>query len=274
MLRSGPMETPQRLIASFTGAGVLGATPMLRCLEALERRKAEYHKAIPARVEVARERHIEDRSSWVGEGGAWRRTIEVTWEDFHREPELATHGLDGLRPRMSDLPAGLRGLRVRLGYAFPKQDARPLELAFHLLDGARWEVQLAAPAELVLDRAQLKLSRAVALLFGDLAEGLYDVLEPAYGALRLDAGVLQDQLPASGWGFYAGALVERVGRGPVEALAQRCYKSWELADGGWLLAPAPLDSPDRELEAARAGVFAACRHLPLEAMRGGTWKAD
>lgn len=268
------MRTPQRLVVSFTGAGALSATPILRCLEALERRRVEYHKAVPAAVEVAHERLVEDRADPVGQQGFWRRTIELAWQDFHREPDLSTEGLDGLRRRLPDLPPGLRGLRLRLGYAFPARDPEPVELAFHLLDGGRYEVQLATRAEPVLAREDPKRSRAEALMVADLAEALYDVLDPPYGALRLDAGVLQDQLPSSGWGFYCGALVEHAGQGATASFAARCYKSWELSDGGWFLAPAPLDAPARELDEARAALFAPCRHLTLERMRGSSWKAN
>lgn len=267
------MPSPRRLMASFTGPGVFGATPLLRVLEALERRKVLFHKAVPGLTEVARTRLVEDREDPIP-GGFTTRQVQVAWAEWRSEPQLSQDGLEGLRGALPDLPPGLRGIRVRLGYAFPKRDPEPLVLTAMILDGGRWEVRLSADGARALDAAEKKLARANALLFADLAEAMYDVLEPAYGAVRLDAGVLPDQLPDAGWGFYAGPLVERAGRGAVEAYAQGCHKSWELADGGWFLAPAPLDEPDGDLAAARDALFGPCRHLALEAMREPVWKAN
>lgn len=267
------MSTSRRLIASFAGSGVFGATPLLRVLEALERRKVLFHKAIPGRTEVAHIRLVDDVEDPMP-GGFSTRRIQLEWREFRTEPALSQEGLDGLRKALPDLPQGLRGIRVGLGYTFPKRDPEPLLLTAEILDGGRWEVRLSADGQRVLDATNKKLARANALLFADLAEGMFDVLEPAYGAVRLDAGVLPDQLPTNHWGFYCGALVERAGRGAVEAYAQGCHKSWELADGGWFLAPTPLDEPDAELAQAREALFAPCRHLALEAMREPAWKAN
>ncbi len=268
------MQTPSSLMASFTGSGTLGATPLLRLLEALENRGALFHKAVPGVVEVARERRIEDVQSVLGEGGFSVRTIQLRWEPFLTPPMLATEGLDLLRDEFKSFPQGLRGFRVRLGYAFPKREAEPLDLIVHMLDGQRYEVRLAIPASLVLDLKKKPLSRANALLLADLAEALYDVLDPAYGAIRLEPGVLPDQLPHMGWGFYCSQLVETAGRAAVEKFAASCYKSWELPDGGWFLAPKPLDELDTDQEAERQSLFAPCRHWNLEGMRGSIWKAN
>lgn len=267
------MPSPRRLLASFTGSGVFGATPLLRVLEALEKRKVEFHRAIPGRTEVARVRMVEDQEDPMP-GGFSTRRIQVEWTEFRTEPPLSQEGLDGLRKALPDLPSGLRGIRVKLGYAFPQRDPEPLLLTAFILGGGRWEVRLGADGARVLDATNKKLARANGLLYADLAEAMYDVLEPAYGAIRLDAGVLPDQLPSGQWGFFGGALVERAGRGSVEAYAAGCHKSWELADGGWFLAPRPLDEPDAEQAAARDALFAPCRHLSLEAMRESAWKAN
>jgi hypothetical protein len=267
------MSSPRRLLASFTGSGVFGATPLLRVLEALEKRKVLFHKAIPGRTEVALARLLEDTEDPMP-GGFTTRRIQLEWREFRVEPQLSQDGLGGLREALPDLPTGLRGIRVQVGYTFPKRDPEALLLTARVLDGGRWEVRLGADGERVLDATNKKLSRANALLLADLAEAMYDVLEPAYGAVRLDAGVLPDQLPTGGWGFYSGQLVERAGRGAVEAYAAGCHKSWELADGGWFLAPRPLDEPDGELAQARDALFAPCRHLALEAMREPAWKAN
>lgn len=266
------MNAPTHLIASFTGAGQLSPAPLLELLEALERRGVRYHKAVPAAVEVARERFLEDRADPVG-GGSWTRRIRLDWQPFHQEPQLAQDGLEGFRGCVEDLPGALRGLRIRLGYAFPGQEAAPVQLTCLYLDGPRWEVQLAFPAAPCLDPTHPKKGRAMALLAADVAEAVYDVLAPPYGALRFDAGVLQDQLPDSGWLFLCPALVERAGRGMVEAFSKRCAKSWELGDTGWFLAPTFLEEVDEVLEEERRRLLAFARHLTLEGMRGAGWQA-
>lgn len=261
-----PPVEPRRVIAAFAGPGVLEAGHLLRVLEALELRKALYHKKIPALVEVAREQEVLDHGGWVGAGDVTRREVLLRWEELHREPPLSTEGLAGLREFLREFPAGARGLRVALGYAFPGREPERLELAAFPLDGGRYEVRLAADAARVLDPADPRKARANALMLADLAEAIYDVLAPPYGALRVDGGVLPDQVPTRGWGYYSAALIERAGRAAVEELAGRCYKSWELADGGWFLAPAAMDDPQDALVAARAGLFGPLRHLPLERM--------
>lgn len=285
MILSGPMGSPgeapdppaeagpdrREVVAAFAGVGPLRASPLLQVMEALERRRAEYHKKIPAVVEAAHEVDVLDAFPPLGEGGVSRRTVQLAWAEVHREPTLSTDGLDGFRSFLASLPPGLRGLRTVLSYPFPGGDPEPLEVRFLIGDAGRFEVQLAAPALRVLDAAEPKRARAAALMFADLAEGVYDALGCPYGGLRLDGGVLPDHLPGGGWTYHGGALVERAGRGAVEAFAQRCFKSWELADGGWFLAPAPLDAPDAALDAARGELFAACRHLPLERMGGRGW---
>jgi hypothetical protein len=264
------MKRPTRLLTSFAGTGVLTAAPLVQLCEALERRGVEYHKAIPARIEVAQEEAFEDHF----EEASWERRICFQWQEFHVEPLLSQDGLEGFRRKVGDLPRGVRGLKIRLGYALPGEEAGPVELAIFFLAGARWEVQLGFPAEPFMNPKKPSLGRAAALLVADLGEAMYDVLSPPYGALRFDAGVISGQLPESGWSYFCGDLVEQVGRDRVEGLARRCAKSWELADGGWFLAPSFLDSVDEILEEERRRLFAAIRHLTLEDMRGSGWKAN
>lgn len=245
---------------------------MLAALEALERRGVLYHKAVPALVEVAEEQWLEDGVEQVQGRECWSRRIRVAWAEFHREAPLFQEGLEGFRARLGDLPSAGRGVRVRLGYAFPGGEAQPAVLTCLQSDGQRWEIQLAFPAEVVLGEPPARRKNAHCLLVADLAEALYDVLGAPYGALRFDAGVLPDQLPRFGWSFLAAALVEVAGRAQVEAFSRRCFKSWELADGGWFLAPAPLLERDEALEQERERLLAPARHLTLETMGGHGWK--
>lgn len=264
----GGARPPGRVLASFAGAGILDAGRILAVLEALERRGAAYHRQLPAEAEVARDAVLEDRADPVGTPGATVRTIRMAWTPFHKEPELSTEGLAGLRARLPGLPDRWLGFRVRLAYAFRKDPHEPLELAFFQGSGEHYEVQASVGAGRFGPPAEARLARADALLLADLGEALWDVLAPAYGAIRPDAGVLPDEVPLTGWGYYGPVLVERAGRQGVEAFAARCLKAWELADKGWFLAPGPLGGTDPELEAWRESLFRPIRHLTLAGMRG------
>ncbi len=272
--RPVPGQADGKVLVSLAGTGVPGGAWILRALEALEARGARYHKRIPAVSEVSLERETTVRGGPVGSGGFTEVVHRHSWASFLVEPELSTEGLDGLRTRIGSLPPRIRGFRTRLGYAFPAREAEALEVTVLVHDETRWELQLGVDAGTVLDLEDRKASRARSLLLADLGEALYDVTGAPHGLVAVGLGLPSHGVGEGGWRYLGSTLVEKLGRSRIEAVSRSCFKSWELADGGWMLAPSPLDDPDRAAEEGIREALGPLRHVGAGEMGQRPWRSD
>lgn len=264
--------SPPKLLATFSGSGILTRERLVQALEALEKRKLEYHRAVPTRVDSLVEDEVQLvvddlEEEALEESYFVTRSLRQRWEVAHLERPLFDEGLAGFRAKFPELPPGFLGFRIRLGYRFPGLDPEPLWASFESLAGGRFRVGLEASGERAQDPRGKAHSKAATLLFADLAEALYDQFEPVHGEIFRGGPVPSDRVPCRGWGFYGPELVAAAGPTQVEAFAKSCFKSWELADGGWFLAPRPLVETEVAGNPELRQLFARARHWPLEGLR-------